>query len=129
MAAFARDDPNDRNAFVAHMAMVMASPDSCLRAITHDSQLVSTIASYVSEGATQVTYWSIAATGTKGSLHGRSACFSRRSRFGRSEPVPRATTLGLYGSFRREGFHPIGTEVSFAPGRDTAIQETILEPA
>ena len=49
MAAFTRDDPNDRNAFVAHMAMVMASPDSCLRAITHDSQLVGTIASYVSE--------------------------------------------------------------------------------
>jgi hypothetical protein len=41
----------------AHMAKVLASPDNRLRAITRDSQLVGTIASYVSEGATEVTYW------------------------------------------------------------------------
>jgi RimJ/RimL family protein N-acetyltransferase len=55
MAAFTPDDPNDRNAFDARMAKVMASPDNSLRAITRDSQLVGTIGSYVSEGATEVT--------------------------------------------------------------------------
>ena len=49
MAAFTPEDPNDRNAFDAHMAKVMSSSENRLRAIIRDSRLVGTIASYVSE--------------------------------------------------------------------------------
>src|ERR687894_396246 len=57
MAAFGRADPSDRRAFDAHMAKVMSSPENTFRAIIRDSRLVGTVASYVSEGATEVTYW------------------------------------------------------------------------
>ena len=57
MAAFTPRDPNDRRAFDAHMAKIMSSPENRLRAVVRDSRLVGTVGSYVSEGATEVTYW------------------------------------------------------------------------
>jgi RimJ/RimL family protein N-acetyltransferase len=57
MAALTPEDPSDRSAFDAHMAKVMSSAEGTLRAITRDDRLVGTIASYVSEGETEVTYW------------------------------------------------------------------------
>src|SRR5260370_18286948 len=57
MAAFTPEDPSDRSAFDSHMAKVMSSSENWLRAIIRDSRLVGTIGSYVSEGATEVTYW------------------------------------------------------------------------
>src|SRR6476661_5990573 len=57
MAAFTREDPSDRIAFDAHMAEIMSSSENTLQAIIRDSRLVGTIGSYVSEGATEVTYW------------------------------------------------------------------------
>ncbi|HWH65589.1 MAG TPA: GNAT family N-acetyltransferase, partial [Gaiellales bacterium] len=48
MAAFTAEDPNDRSAFDAHMAKIMASSENRLWAIIRDSRLVGTIGSYVS---------------------------------------------------------------------------------
>jgi hypothetical protein len=101
MAAFTPEDPSDRRAFDAHMAKVMSSAEIRHRAIIRDSRLVGTIASYVSEGATEVTYWIDRSCWGKGMQRGRLACSSRRSPFGRSEPVLRATTPGRCESSRR----------------------------
>ena len=57
MAAFTAKDPNDRAVFDAHMARVRSAPDITLRAVTFDGQLVGSIASFVVEGATEITYW------------------------------------------------------------------------
>jgi hypothetical protein len=57
MAAFTPADPGDRNAFDAHMATVRASPDITLRAVTCDGHLAGSIASFTTEGQTEVTYW------------------------------------------------------------------------
>ena len=57
MAAFTPDDPNDRTAFDAHMATVRSSPGITLRAVTCDNQLVGSIATFVLDGRTEVTYW------------------------------------------------------------------------
>src|SRR5713226_8889996 len=57
MAGFTPRDPSDRSAFDVHMAKVMSSPENRFRAIIRDSQFVGTIGSYVSDGATEVTYW------------------------------------------------------------------------
>src|SRR5436190_14882559 len=57
MAAFTAEDPNDRSAFDAHMARIMSTPDTWVRAITRDSRLVGTIGSWVSEGTREITYW------------------------------------------------------------------------
>jgi RimJ/RimL family protein N-acetyltransferase len=57
MAAFTAKDPNGRAAFDAHMARVRSAPDITLRAVTFDGQLAGSIASFVVEGATEITYW------------------------------------------------------------------------
>jgi RimJ/RimL family protein N-acetyltransferase len=57
MAAFTAADPGDRAAFDAHMAKVRASPEITMRAITQEGVLVGSIASFVVDGQTEVTYW------------------------------------------------------------------------
>jgi RimJ/RimL family protein N-acetyltransferase len=57
MAAFTPPDPSDRDAFAAHMARVRSSPENVLLAVVYDDVLVGSVASFVMEGETEVTYW------------------------------------------------------------------------
>jgi RimJ/RimL family protein N-acetyltransferase len=127
MAAFTPEDPNDRSAFDAHMAKVMSSAETRLDAIVCDSRLVGTIGSYVSEGVTEVTYWIDRACWGRGvatralGLHLEEISV---------RPIRARAASDNAGSLRvlqKAGFHPVGTEVSFAPGRAAEIEETILE--
>jgi RimJ/RimL family protein N-acetyltransferase len=126
MAAFTPEDPDNRNAFDAHMAVVRSSPDVTMRAVMCDGHLAGSIASFVAEGQTEVTYWIDRA------LWGRG--IATRALALLLELVP---TRPLYaraasdnaGSLRvlqKSGFTAIGTERSFAPGRNEEIEETIL---
>jgi hypothetical protein len=56
MAAFTAEDPDNRTAFNVHMAKVRTSPEVTMCAITADGGLVGSIASFVIEGETEVTY-------------------------------------------------------------------------
>jgi RimJ/RimL family protein N-acetyltransferase len=127
MAAFTAEDPSDRSAFDAHMAKVMSSSENTFLAIIRDSLLVGTIASYVSDGATEVTYWidrtrwgQGIATRALGLLLEELSVRPIRARAA-------SDNAGSLRVLRKAGFHPIGTEVSFAPGRAVEIEETILE--
>jgi RimJ/RimL family protein N-acetyltransferase len=127
MAAFTAEDPNDRAAFNTHMAKLISSPEIRLRAIICDSRLVGTISSWVSEGATEVTYWIDRACWGQGiatrALDLLLAEISVR-------PIRARAASDNAGSLRvlqKAGFQAIGTEVSFAPGRTAEIEETILE--
>jgi RimJ/RimL family protein N-acetyltransferase len=126
MAAFTAANPDDRNAFDAHMARVRSAPDITMRAVTRDGRLVGSIASFVIEGDTEITYWIDRAAWGSGvasralalfldlmpvrPLHARAASDNTRS----------LTVL------QRSGFQVTGTETSFAPARNTEIEETIL---
>src|SRR5260370_128426 len=57
MAAFTAKDPADRTAFGARMARLRNSPDIPARAVTCDGHLVGSVASFVIDGDTEVTYW------------------------------------------------------------------------
>ena len=46
MAAFTPEDPDDRNAFDAHMSRVRSSPDITLRAVMCDGHLAGSIAAF-----------------------------------------------------------------------------------
>jgi RimJ/RimL family protein N-acetyltransferase len=127
MAAFTAEDPNDRSAFDAHMAEIMSSSENTFRAIIRDSRLVGTIASYVSEGATEVTYWidrtcwgQGIATRALGLLLEEISVRPIRARAA-------SDNAGSLRVLQKAGFRPIGTEVSFATGRAGEIEETILE--
>ena len=57
MAAFTAENPDDRTAFDVHMAKVRTLPEVPTRAVTVDGRLVGSIASFVVDGDTEVTYW------------------------------------------------------------------------
>jgi RimJ/RimL family protein N-acetyltransferase len=127
MAAFTAEDPGDRGAFDAHMAKIMASAENRVRAIVRDARLVGTISSYPSEGATEVTYWVDRACWGQG-IATRALSLLLEEIWVR--PLRARAASDSAASLRvlqKAGFRPIGTEMSFAPGRAAEIEETILE--
>ena len=126
MAAFVAENPDDRAAFDVHMAKVRTSPEVTTRAITVDERLVGSIASFVVDGDTEVTYWIDRSFWGQG-IAGRALALLLkavpvRPLFARaaSDNVRSLKVL------QRAGFVVTGTETSFANGRNTQIEETIL---
>jgi len=126
MAAFTPEDPDDRAAFDAHMARVLSAPDITHRAITCDGRLVGSIASFVIDGETEVTYWVERASWGRGIARAALALLLEsvtvRPLFARAA----SDNIGSLKVLAAVGFRPIDTEVSFAAGRNAEIEETIL---
>jgi RimJ/RimL family protein N-acetyltransferase len=126
MAAFTPADPDDRAAFDAHMARVRRAPDGTHRAITLDGVLAGSIASFAVDGETEVTYWVDRRLWGRGIAREALALLLEqvtvRPLFGRaaSDNVRSLKVLAA------AGFRQIGTEVSFAAGRNAEIEETIM---
>lgn len=126
MAAFTRDDPDDRSAFDAHMARVRSAPGITMRAVTCDGQLVGSCAAFPVEGDTEVTYWIDRAAWGRGIA---SRALELLLDLVPVRPLHARAASGNAGSLRvlqKAGFKVIGTEVSFASARNAAIEETIL---
>ncbi|BEL07049.1 GNAT family N-acetyltransferase [Actinoplanes sichuanensis] len=126
MAAFTAADPDDRAAFDAQMARVRTSPGVTHRAVTADGTLVGTVAAFVIEGDTEVTYWIDRSRWGQG-IAGRAlalllAAVPERPLFARVA----GDNAGSLRVLRRAGFEVIGTEVSYANGRGAEIEETIM---
>ncbi|MFG3711950.1 GNAT family N-acetyltransferase [Micromonospora sp. NPDC047730] len=126
MAAFTTENPDDRTAFDRHMAKVRTSPEVTTRAITVDRRLVGSIASFVMEGDTEVTYWIDRLFWGQGIASRALALFLEsvpvRPVFARAASDNRGSLKVL----QKAGFAVIGTETSFANGRNAEIEETIL---
>ena len=132
MAAFTAENPDDRAAFDVHMARVRALPEATNRAVTVDGRLVGSIASFVVDGDTEVTYW------IDRSFWGQGIASRALALLLESVPVrpvfARAASdnVGSLKVLQRAGFAIIGTATSFANARNKEIEETILrlhEPA
>ncbi len=126
MAAFTPGDPDSRSAFEAHMARVRSSPDATTRAVTCDGQLVGSIAAFIAEGETEVTYWIDRAAWGRGIA---SRALELLLDLVPVRPLHARAASDNAGSLRvlqKAGFTIIGTENSFAPGRNSIIEETIL---
>jgi RimJ/RimL family protein N-acetyltransferase len=126
IAAFTAKDPNDREAFNAHMARVRTAPDITLRAITRDSQLVGSIASFVIDGETEVTFWIDRSVWGQGLASQALTLFLQSLKIRPVYARAASDNIGSLRVLRKAGFQTIGTEVSYAPGRGTEIEETIL---
>jgi RimJ/RimL family protein N-acetyltransferase len=126
MAAFTPEDPNDRSAFDAHMAEVRASPGITLRAIICDGDLVGSVAAFVLDGKTEVTYWVDRAAWGRGigsrALELLMELVPVRPLYARAA----SDNTGSLRILQKSGFTITGTENSFAPGRNCVIEETIL---
>jgi RimJ/RimL family protein N-acetyltransferase len=126
MAAFTAEDPDDRSAFDAHMARVRNSPDITMRAVTSDGRLVGSIASFVSGDQTEVTYWISRPAWGRGIA---SQALALLLRLVPARPLHARAASDNTASLRvlqKAGFNVIGTENSYATGRQGVIEETIL---
>ena len=129
MAAFTPEGPDDRSRFDAHMARVRTSPEITNRAVTYGGQLVGSIASFVVDGHTEVTYWIDRAWWGRGIASRALALFldvvAVRPLYARVA----SDNPGSLRVLRKAGFTATGTEKSFANARGTEIEETILRKA
>jgi RimJ/RimL family protein N-acetyltransferase len=126
MAAFTAEDPDDRDAFDAHMARVLNAPGSTNRAITCDGQLVGSIASFVSGDETEVTYWIDRSAWGRGIA---SRALELLLELVPARPLRASAASDNIASLRvlrKAGFGIIGTEISYASARYGEIEETIL---
>ncbi len=129
MAAFTTEDPNDRAAFDAHMARVMGSPDTTNRAITYDDRLVGTIADFVFEGATEVTYWIDRSYWGQGIATRALALLLEEVSVRPIRARVASDNIGSLRILQKTGFRSVGTETSYARARGAEIEETLLELA
>jgi RimJ/RimL family protein N-acetyltransferase len=126
MAAFTPADPDDRNAFDAHMARVRASPEITMRAVLCNGHLAGSIASFPVEGQTEVTYWIDRALWGQGIA---TRALALLLELAPARPLYARAASDNAGSLRvlqKSGFKAVGTEKSFAAGRGQQIEETIL---
>jgi RimJ/RimL family protein N-acetyltransferase len=126
IAAFSAEDPDDRQRFDAHMAMVMASPEARTRAVTRGGGLVGSVASFVVDGRTEVRYWIDRAVWGRGIATAALALLLEEVR---TRPLYARAASDYAGSLpvlEKTGFRVIDREVSYAPALGIEIEETIL---
>jgi RimJ/RimL family protein N-acetyltransferase len=108
------------------MAKVRALPDGIMRAVTADGRFVGSIASFVMDGDTEITYWIDRAFWGQSIASRALALFldtvTVRPLFARAA----SDNLGSLRVLRKAGFAAVGTEISYANARGTEIEETIL---
>jgi RimJ/RimL family protein N-acetyltransferase len=126
MAAFTARDPDDREAFDAHMSKVRAADDVTQRAVTRDGHLVGSIASFVMEGDTEITYWIDRSVWGQGVASRALALFLDTVTVRPLHARVAGDNLGSLRVLHKAGFTVIGTEISYASARNAEIEETIL---
>ena len=126
MAAFTSEDPDDRARFDTHMARVRKDPEVTMRAVTEDGRLVGSIASFMIDGDTEITYWLDRAVWGRGVAGRALAVFLDLVPTRPLHARAASDNIGSLKVLQRAGFTITGTEISFAAGRGTEIEETIL---
>ncbi|HEY3504352.1 MAG TPA: GNAT family N-acetyltransferase [Actinocatenispora sp.] len=126
MAAFTPADRDDRAAFDAHWAKILADPTILNRTITVDGTVVGSIATYPDDGHNEVTYWVDRAWWGRGVA---SAALAALLAEVPTRPLRARVADGNPGSLRvltRNGFRVVGEDSGFAPGRGEIIREYVL---
>jgi RimJ/RimL family protein N-acetyltransferase len=126
MAAFTAEDPGDRRAFDAHWAKIRSSPDITQQVVTCDGRLAGSIASFPLDGQTEITYWIDRAFWGAGIA---TRALALLLELVPDRPLYARAASDNAGSLRvlhKSGFRAIGTETSYAAGRNGVIEETIL---
>ncbi|MEO6085198.1 MAG: GNAT family N-acetyltransferase [Umezawaea sp.] len=126
MAAFTAKDPNDREAFDTRMSKSRTSPDVTSCAVVHDGRLVGSIACFVMEGDTEITYWIDRSAWGRGIATRALALFLDLVPTRPLHARAASDNVGSLKMLQRAGFAVVGTEISYANARDVEIEETIL---
>jgi RimJ/RimL family protein N-acetyltransferase len=126
MAAFTAKDPNDRQAFDAHMARVRTSPGVTLRGVTRDGRLVGSISSFVTDGDTEITYWIDRSVWGQGIASRALAAFLDTVPTRPLHARAASDNIASLKVLQKAGFRIIGTDIGYANARRTEIEETLL---
>lgn len=129
MAAFTAPDPNDRAAFDAHWARILANPFVATQTVLVDGTVVGSVGSYTDDGRREVTYW----IGRE--FWGRGIATAALQAFLRQEtrrPLYARAAADNAASIRvleKCGFVLIGRERGYANARGAEIDEVVMELA
>jgi RimJ/RimL family protein N-acetyltransferase len=126
MAAFTAKNPDDRAAFDAHWARILADDRNLIRTILVDGNVAGNVSSYVGDVGLEVTYW----LGRE--FWGRSIATAALAAFLKlqtARPIFARAAKDNAGSLRvleKCGFAIIGEDKGFANGRGEEVEEYIL---
>lgn len=126
MAAFTAKDPDDRAAFDAHWARILADRDIIMRTIVIDGQVAGSISSYLHEGNPEVTYWIGREFWGRGIA---TAALAEFLKLQTGRPIFARAAKDNIGSLRvleKCGFEIIGEDRGYANGRGEEIEEYVL---
>lgn len=127
LAAFASKDPNDKAAYIEKYAKFLTDPTINMRTIKINDEIVGSIAKFVMENDSEITYWidrefwgqGIATTALKDFL-----------KIEQIRPIYGRVAFDNYGSqkvLEKCGFAKIGKGKGFANARQTEIEEYIYK--
>jgi len=127
LAAFMPKDPTDKAAYITKYTKLLADPTVNNQTIFIDSVIVGSIAKFVMEGNTEITYWidrkfwgqGIATKALRDFLN----IETTRPIFGRVA----FDNFGSQKVLEKCGFIKIGTDKGFANARQTVIEEFIYK--
>ena len=126
MAAFTAENPDDRVAFDAHIERLRTWPGVVNRAITVDGELAGTIASFLVDGDTEITYWLQRAWWGQGITTRALALLLELVPVRPITARAASDNAGSLAVLRKSGFRPVGKEVAFSTARGREIEETVL---
>jgi RimJ/RimL family protein N-acetyltransferase len=126
MAAFTVEDPDDRATFDSRMAKARANPDGTLRAVLRDGRLVGSIASFLLEGETEITYWIDRSVWGQGVASRALALFLDTVQERPIRARAASDNVGSLKVLQAAGFTVVGTETAYANARGREIEETVL---
>ncbi len=127
MVAFTKRDPNDRDAFMAHLAKIRSDDTVTIRTIVVDGQVAGNIAQFENEGKFEVGYW----IGKK--YWGQGIATAALSQFlteVKVRPLHANVAKDNIGSMRvleKCGFVIVGHDRNFAKARGEVIDEVIMK--
>ena len=127
MAAFTAKDPDDRAAFDAHWARILADPSVRMQTIVVDGQVAGSVSSYMGDVGLEVTYW------LGRDFWGRGIATAALVEFLTHHQVQRplyaraaADNAPSLRVLQKSGFTILRQERGYANARGTAIDEFLL---
>ncbi|MER7488520.1 GNAT family N-acetyltransferase [Streptomyces sp. NPDC126497] len=126
MAAFTPEDPADRDRFDAHWAHLRDSPESVVRTVLGDGDVVGHASVYGEAGEREVTYWVDRTHWGRGiataALRALLAEVGERPLYARVA----ADNAGSRRVLERCGFELSGRATAYAPARGAEVDELVL---
>lgn len=127
MAAFTAQNPDDRAAFDAFWARILADKDILIRTVVVEGRVAGSVSSYVGDVGPEVTYWLGREFWGRGVATAALAAFLREQT---ARPIYARAAKDNAGSLRvleKCGFVIIGEDRGYANGRGQEIEEYLLE--